>query len=323
MSLSLFLLCAAASAAVAFSTSALLGVGLSMVRSRLDGLTAAAQARVLFGIALLPALVCLAVMTAALAPSFGWIVDHCPQSADPHHHPHICAHHVSVLPAWPLVLLGTLLLIRLAVSAARLLRGGVAVLSTKRVLTRTSNGSDMDGVRILPLEEPQAFVVGALSPELFITQGLLSDAHREHLAPALSHERAHLRRRDPLRRAVASVALGFHLPGVAAWLERRLSRAHELAADEEAALEIRSPERVARALVSLTRAQRRAPRMAMAFGASDVEARVASLLDPRPRQDQPRKAVLIGGVALLFALVGLMPDAVHHGVEIVLGLLSG
>jgi len=96
-----------------------------------------------------------------------------------------------------------------------------------------------------------------------------------------------------------------------------------MAADAEAARELRSPERVARALVRLTRAQRKTFRLAMAFAESDVEARVTTLLDPRPRQDQPGKAVLIGGAILLLALVAASADAVHHGVEIVLGLLSG
>src|SRR5690606_16635337 len=143
--------------------------------------------------------------------------------------------------------------------------------------------SDTQGMRVLPFDEPQAFVVGLARPTLFVTRGLLSDRHREHLAPVIAHERAHLRRRDPLRRLVAALALAFHVPGLASVLERRLGRAHEMAADAEAATEVGSRQRVARALVRLTRARRRAPDVALGFGSSsDVEARVACLLDPRP-----------------------------------------
>jgi beta-lactamase regulating signal transducer with metallopeptidase domain len=101
-----------------------------------------------------------------------------------------------------------------------------------------------------------------------------------------------------------------------------LARAHEIAADADAAAELRSPERVARALVRLTRAQKRTPAMAAAFAESDVEIRVATLLDQRARQDRPGKAALIAAVALLFVVVGASADGVHHGVEIILGFLS-
>jgi Zn-dependent protease with chaperone function len=320
----LFVLWTAASAFVAFSTSAVLGVGLAAFRQRLAGLTAAAEARVLFGVSLLPMLACVAVMSAALAPSFGWIVDHCSQAVDVHAHPHICmAHHVSELPARTLVVLAAVLLVRLSFSGAHLLRGVIAALVTGRALARVSSQRREIGVRVLPFDEPQAFVVGTFSPAVFVTRGLLAEAHREHLAPVLSHERAHVRRRDPLRRLVACLALGFHLPGLAAWLERRLARAHEMAADADAAGEMHSRERVATALVRLARAQKHVLRTVLAFGDSDVELRVATLLDCRRRYDQPGKAVLIVGVAMLFVLVAVSAGSVHHGVEIVLGLLGG
>ncbi len=323
MGLSLLLLCAAASALVAFATSALVGLGLWVGAGRIARLTAAARARVLLGAALLPALTCAAVMTAALAPSFGWIVDHCTHSLDAHLHPHLCAHHVSVLPAWTSLALAGLFLARLAVSAGRAWRDGHRLHATRHALTALTPAPARDGLAVLPFEAPQAFVVGLIKPKIFVTRGLLSGPNREHLAAVLSHERAHVRRRDPLRRLGASLALGFHLPGLAAWLEARLARAHEMAADADAARELRSPECVARALVRLARTRRLALAPALAFGHSDVEARVAALLDPRPRQDQPQASVLIAGVAVLLALVTVTAGPVHHAVEIALGFVNG
>jgi beta-lactamase regulating signal transducer with metallopeptidase domain len=268
-------------------------------------------------------LACIALMAAALAPSFGFIVDHCTHAADPHDHPHICAaHHVTVLPAVTLIVLAAVWVARVLVGALHAARGAVVAHRTRGALSRMSEGCAERGIGVLPFEEPQAFVVGTLRPALFVTRGLLAQAHSEHLAPVLAHEHAHLRRRDPLRRLVGSVALAFHLPGLAAWLERRLARTHEMAADAEAARELGDPERVARALVRLTRAQRRSPRMAIAFGASDVELRVATLLDRRPRHDRPGGAALVLAALLLFVTAGASANAVHHGVEIVLGLLS-
>jgi len=316
-------LCAAASAATVYSTSALSSALLAGFRHQLDRLSAAAQARVVFGVVLLPLVLGAAVMTAALAPYLGWIIDHCTVTHEVHAHPHLCHAHVMQLPTWTLIALGLVLLLRLVVRAARVSWSGVTMFTTERSLVRLCRGAERDGTRVLPFEYPQAFVVGALRPRLFVTRGLLSEEHREHLQPVLLHERAHLRRHDPLRRLVASLALAFHLPGVAGWLERTLGRAHEMAADAEAARELGNPERVAQALVTLTRAQRHVPLAALAFGGSDVEARVATLLDRRPRFDHPGTLALVAGALLLVALVARSAGAVHHGVEIVLGLLGG
>lgn len=324
--ISLLLLCIAATAGVAFAVSAL--VSAALARSSLDQLTPAAQARLLLVAAILPAAASIAVMTAALAPSFGWIADHCLRAAEPHTHPHICAHHVASLPALPAVLLAALLLVRLAHAALRLVRLGLLARAARHDLTRIACTSETPALRVLPFDEPQAFVIGLWRPALFVTRGLMSDAYREHLEPVLAHEHAHLRRRDPLRRLVSSIALAFHLPGIAGWLERRLGRAHELAADAEAATEIRSPERVARALLRLARRTRRVPAPALAFhvsdasGVADIRTRVTFLLDARPRRNQPRPSLIMVSAVVALALLGAGADLVHHGVEMFLGFLG-
>jgi beta-lactamase regulating signal transducer with metallopeptidase domain len=336
LAISLLLMCTAATAGVAFAVSALTGAALA--RRSLDRLTPAAQARVLLAVAILPAAASIAVMTAALAPSFGWIADHCLRATEPHPHPHLCMHHVASLPALPAVLLAALLLGRLVHAALRLLRLGMLARAARRDLARMAriaSTGDTPALGVLPFDEPQAFVIGLWRPALFVTRGLMSDDHREHLEPVLAHERAHLRRRDPLRRLVSSIALAFHLPGVAGWLERRLGRAHELAADAEAAAAVASPERVARALVGLARHRRRQKRQlpapALAFhafdapdacDASEIGARVTSLLDTRPRRNQPRPALIAVTAVVALALLGTGADLVHHGVEMFLGLLG-
>jgi hypothetical protein len=323
MTWSLVALVLAASASIAFVLSAATAAGVALGARQLDAIAPAASARVLLGAAFLPLLAGGALMTAALAPSFGWILDHCFSHADVHDHPHLCGHHVEALPAGTLLALAMLLAGRVMTCTARIAYHAVTGVRVTRVLEAIACGSLTDGARVLPFAEPQAFVVGAWKPSMFVTQGLLSDAHREHLAPVLSHERAHLGRRDPLRRTLASFALAFHLPGIAGWLDRRLVRAQEMAADAEAARAVGSGTRVATALVRLTRARQHAPRLALAFGASDIEARVTALLDRRVRRDRPGAAALIAGFALMFAGIALGADQVHHGVEMLLGVLGG
>lgn len=323
MILSLLLLCAAASAIVSFGASLLIGVALLASRRWLASLAAPAQARVWLGAALFPALVCAAVMTAALAPSFGWIIDHCAESPALHLHPHLCAaHHVGALPASTLIALGAVLALRLGHELVAVGRAVIRASSLARALSAIASRGER-GLRVLPFDAPQAFVLGTLRPSLFVTRGLLAAPHRRHLHAVLAHERAHLRRRDPLRRIAGTLALAFHLPGIARFIDRHLAEAHEMAADADAARAIQSPARVADALVKLSRARLAPLPAALGFGGSGVENRVAMLMDSRPRLDRPQSGGLWLVAAAIYALIAASADTVHHGVDLALGLFGG
>ncbi len=322
--MSLAVLLAATAAVIAFSTSALVGLGLAATPARRLRLSAAAEARFLLVAALLPFLVTVVVMTATMAPSFGWIADHCLTSPDVHEHPHLCGHHIAGFPGAPLVGLALLLAARLAVGGVSAVVGALRLAVTRRQLDRSC--VPRAGMRVLPVDEPQAFLLGVFRPRLFVTRGLLGLDRARDAEVVIAHERAHLERRDPLRRQLARIGLPFHLPGVARAIERRLARAHEMAADAEAAREVGSRERVAETLVQVMRAQVRRPRAGLAFEATstaDMEARVRRLLDHDPDRDGPGVAALAAGVCTVQAVVLLAADTVHHGVEHVLGLLGG
>jgi Zn-dependent protease with chaperone function len=179
---------------------------------------------------------------------------------------------------------------------------------------------------VLPVDEPQAFLLGVVRPRLYLTRGLLAAERARDAEVVIAHERSHLRRRDPLRRLIARIGLAFHLPGIARALERRLARAHEMAADADAARSVGSPERVAQALVEVARARFRPPAPSTAFGAgstADMEARVRRLLEDRPARDLLRAPALASAVLLAQTTVLFAADAVHHGVERALGLIGG
>ena len=80
----------AAAALVTFATSACTGLFLLAPERWRASFSAAARARALLGLCLAPLLTGALVMTAALAPSFGWIADHCLGVGDVHAqaHPH-------------------------------------------------------------------------------------------------------------------------------------------------------------------------------------------------------------------------------------------
>lgn len=323
MTPSLVLLCLAASAVLAATASGLSGLGLLLGRRALTARSPAAQARILLGLALLPAFATVTVMAAALAPSFGWIADHCGSAPQLPAHPHICSNHESVLPALPITILAAAFVLRTLLAGFRL---GVSTMSARRVRRDLAGGAVAKlpgGAWVLPLDEPQAFVLGVLRPSLFLTRGLLAPEHRDHLEAVLAHERAHLVRRDPARRVLASLAFAFHLPGIAAAIERWLARAHEMAADEDASTVVGSRSRVARALVHLARARIRPLAVALAFADSDLELRVRALLEERgtKRGPLPQTLMVLAGAGVAGIASGA--EAVHHGVEVVLGLLGG
>ena len=64
-------------------------------------------------------------------------------------------------------------------------------------------------------EDAEGEVRGVLRPRVVVSRDLLRAVDTESMAAIVAHERAHSRRRDPLRRLLASLLLAFHLPPVA------------------------------------------------------------------------------------------------------------
>ena len=125
----------------------------------------------------------------------------------------------------------------------------------RRAMAEAPVGDDVYG------EDPtvnrlQQMAAGLLGKEagLFVPSGTMGN-----LAAVLAHERAHITRRDAPWRLVAQLAYSFHLPIVARHLDSALARAHEMAADEEAAQRVGSRSRVAEALVHMARSAAQGP----------------------------------------------------------------
>lgn len=69
-------------------------------------------------------------------------------------------------------------------------------------LAAITAGIDPSGVRVVDCLPNPAFTVGAFSPRIYVASDLGSRLSTEELAMVLSHEAAHVRRRDPLRLSV-------------------------------------------------------------------------------------------------------------------------
>lgn len=320
--MTLILLVTAAFALVAYGVSALVGLALYQGRDAMERLAPKAQARLYFLLACLPFVAATAVTLAALAPSFGWIADHCTITVDAHSHPHICVdHHEASWPAFPALALVALITIRTALVFGRRLLALGKSLMVQRRLQAVSEASNRSQVRVLDVPTIEAFVLGLLWPTLYLSKPLTNGPQRVHLNAVLAHEQAHLSRRDPLRRFVAGLGLAFHLPLIASVIARRHAMAQEMAADEVAAAALGSREQLAQALVALAKA-RVLPQLALAFAASSIEARVLRLLRDGRAFDLPNIKAIAIGLVLALALVAASADHIHHGIELILGAIG-
>jgi Zn-dependent protease with chaperone function len=306
-------LCVALVATIAGVVSVVTGGVALAAGRRLDRLAPAAQSRVLLAVVIAPAAATLILIAA-------WVVDILVLGCRAHH---CLENHSSLFPGALSAFLGSVLLVRVGLAYGRVAHG-LWRARRARFLFDDASSSPPDEMCVIPFEEPHAFVAGMLRPRVYVSRGLLAVAAAGDLPPVLAHERAHAERRDPLRRVIASLALAYHLPGIAPLLERRLARAHELAADAEAARVVGDGHRVAEVIVRFARV--RVSRLGLSPASSwfggDLEVRVGALLAAGVRTNRPSAASLVTVVVALFVIALVAADPIHSGGEILLGLLD-
>ena len=245
--------------------------------------------------------------------------DHCPEHDD--HHPHLCLLHPPHGRAFgaaafaPLAAATALL----AAAARQLVRSSRLIRSLRGL---SAADTARDGVLLVATEEPLSFTAGLLTPRVFLSRGIVAALPASSLDLVIEHERAHVRRRDPLLWWMASTLSRLHLPWTRRLLLADFALACEQDCDRSAALQSGDPVRVAEALLRVERllgARRsRFVTPAMSFGGSDVDARVRHLLDPTSVAASGRRWTYVLAAAALLAAA----DPLHHLTETALGLLT-
>lgn len=315
MSWAFSLLFVASCALVAFAVSALVGVVVVPIDRLLTRVDAPGRARVWLALAALPAAASLAVLVAAFGPWAGLTPDHCGSHVAAH--VHLCFGHPAESASLFLTLPASLLAARVV---TRLLRSANTVWRA-HALARSLRATAIESIGhsvVLPLTNPVAFVIGWFEPTLFVSAGLLG-RDPEEVAAVLAHERAHLGRRDPLRRLVATVVMAFHLPGVAEALERRLGITQEMAADASAAGELGDRLRIAETLVGVARSRADS---GCDRGGAVISARVRELLVPAPRYTGVPLRAFAGAFAAFIVAITMSAGTVHHLLEHALAFLG-
>jgi hypothetical protein len=160
-----------------------------------------------------------------------------------------------------------------------------------------------------PRKMPPIATVGLWRPQIVVAKGLDDTLDAESLAAAIAHERAHVRRRDPLRIWLAQMATDVQGPFAkrrfAAWAD-----ALELARDEEARVEGVPGEDLAAAVVAVAKlaVPARGALAALTGTEASLSLRVRRLLEPLPVRRWRRSAFLpclLGMAVALGIAVGL------------------
>lgn len=296
------------------------------VRARLAALPAGVRARWVMAWAALPWLASAALLALCFVPSFwsvlGLAVDHCPLHDDGH--VHLCLAHAPLHPVSPAewVLLAAAAL-GVGAVALGVLRAQLATWRAVSALLRIAGQGDQAG-GLVASAEPLSVTAGLVWPLVLVSTGLRSRLAPRQVEAVLAHERAHARRRDPLRLVAVALLGAAYSPGTRKLLLSDAALACEEAADEEAALEIGDRTVVAEAIVAVERLLGdRAHPIGLGVGMTGcaTEVRVEALLrDPIPPPPASTSLRLLGAALAAGALLAAFE--IHHLTESVLDLIA-
>lgn len=285
------------------------------------------RAWLLRGLILAPVLSGVILTMDSIAPSLGTYfmdgTDHCPFHGHSHHH--LCPFHVSDhvepgdLTAW-LVLIGIVLL--LGALTIRPMRSIYASVRSIGQLTRSGQANREAGMIEVTSEYPLAFTTGLRESVIIMATRLTEALSPASLNAVMAHEAAHRKRRDPLWKAVCSVASVFYPPGVKGRLLAEHDLACETACDREATAVVGNGALVAKAIVDVLRMSPQASEpnpVSAGFAESHVERRLEVLVGKAPADSDLPRWLWLPVVASLAALV-FYADNLHHFAETVFQL---
>jgi len=291
------------------------------VRTRILRRPAAERVDLILAWIALPLLFAVTLTIACVLPSLlplivHEVVDHC--VTHPDHHVHLCVIHqpagAGSAVVWSALALLAIVVLRAVVRAAR------ALWSAHRAIEPLIARAETDGehrVGWVRCGLPLALTVGLLRPRVLVSHALREQLPAPLLEAVIAHERAHERRRDVAKRAVASVLARLHTPKVRRLLLEDLVVATELAADAEAARSVGSSLCVADAILAVEHlaANAQPNQLALAFGEANVGSRIEALLAPAIA---PRRRHRLAWIAGSLAIIASFALPIHHAVETLL-----
>ena len=207
------------------SVATLIIAGLWRLAGRaIDNWTAAARARLLFSLRILPAVLAFLTVSLLLVPAY---LAHEPR-------------HAAETVSFKLALLAIFSATGIAVSVYRGIGAHRATANLTSDWLRQGKPIEIPGINIRSYEIRHAFpligIVGFLRPRLFIASQVLEVLTPEEISAAVAHENGHLTARDNLKRGLLQACRdALLIIPCGRLLDRSWSEASEEAADENAA----------------------------------------------------------------------------------------
>lgn len=254
-------------------------------------------------------------------PLLGIADDHCGAHPD---HPHLCLVHPTAALTPTLILTAMALAGPLAVLAVRRVARHLAALRSVEDLRRAPSDMLAPGIRRIPSPRCFSLTIGLLRPVVIVSSRMTERLDAAGLGVVLAHERAHVRRRDPLVRSIATL-VSFPLPPTCRRrLLDELELATEQACDEEAAHAVGDRLLVAETLLTVERLASGlavpAPLNASSIEGGTLPARIRGLLSPPVQPTDGRWLPVLAGAAA-FALMAT--GSIHHLAEHLLARMFG
>jgi Zn-dependent protease with chaperone function len=287
-----------------------------------EGWSPVARHRTLLAFGALPAFLAALSTFAVLLPSvlagFWPQLDHCLVHRG---HVHLCLHHpFGPAGGWSSWIVAAGLAWLLAVIGIEL-EGWFSARRWLATIRATGHWDPKLSAWVLPVAQPICLTLGALHPVLVLSRGFLESASPAELGVALSHERAHVLRRDGLINFLARLLTLSLLPRSRRRLLSALELAGERSCDEAAAAAVGDRLQVAEALLAMEQRLSGAPPpepFAVGLGPSSVPERIEALLRPPSTRDPSWAWALVFLAAAAICIYDF--QGVHHRLESILSL---
>jgi beta-lactamase regulating signal transducer with metallopeptidase domain len=202
-------------------------------------------------------------------------------------------------------------------------RATLIIFASRRLIgSWTRRGTKIDdarwGVETIAIDtgHPVVAVAGIVRPRVFVDRSILSNCTSAELDGIAAHERAHMTRRDNLRRLLVAMCSGISSSRAAAWRQSA-----ELAADSQAAATPRAGLDLAAALLKISRIGQPPSfdvlLLSTIHDAAPLEIRIRRLLEVhRPQPPRPRLALIWVATLFIVPLTPTVLEQVHRGIEL-------
>tara|TARA_R110002110_G_scaffold147129_2_gene337533 strand:+ start:238300 stop:239307 length:1008 start_codon:yes stop_codon:yes gene_type:complete len=299
------------------------------LHSKVESMNPAQQSNIFFFWSILPVLGPVFILLIALLPSLleilGISSDHC--LGHPEGHLHFCLIHlqapVNSLFIWGpgIIYLATLLIMlsHLCVDFCEILR-------FKRKINNFHPKRIDTDLFLLNTTTPLALCCGIRKQQIFLSTGLTDKLNKDEYKIVIKHERAHIKRKDALKKLLARSFSLTHLPSIRRKLLSSLILANEQACDNASILQHQDKTKAAELLVKIEKlyqghffSQSALSSGVMSKESSFLAERVHNLLDEKNSPVQVLPLILC---VMTVISLPLGHDLIHDSLEHVMSIVS-